>query len=123
MKRMMLCVVACLGLVACGEGEDDEGWGGDGSGVAGSLPGGGPGQALFASRCATCHGQNGGNLRGRTRIAGIVRRGTDGMPPFPDLSDADIAAIEDYLNGRGGAATGAVAGGAAAGGGVEEVDD
>ena len=132
MMRMICCVVACLGLAACGEGEDEgEGWNGGGGGTfVEPAPGSGGsasrGQALYASLCATCHGQRGGNLRGRSGIAGVVRRGTDGMPPFPNLSGGDISDIEDYLNGRGGSpATGSAApagSGASAGAGWEEDD-
>lgn len=101
MLRLIGCV-ACLCLAACGA-EDEESWSSGGGGAALSQPAAGTvasaGQALYAQNCAHCHGQNGGNVKGRRGITGVVRRGTDGMPAFPDMSSADISAIEAYLNG------------------------
>lgn len=98
-----LCALACLaglGLTACGEGE--EGFGDPGGGAFSPAAGGvsSAGQALYAQLCASCHGQGGGDVRGATGITGVVLNGTRGMPAFPNLSSAEIASIEAYLNGR-----------------------
>lgn len=115
MLRSIGVVLGLSLLVACGEGEGDDGWtqGGGAQGALGGSPsasGGGSGgggaldpaqvagQALFARNCAGCHGANGGNVRGRRGIAGVVRRGAGSMPPFPGLTDQNIADIEAYLN-------------------------
>ena len=76
------------------------------------TPGGGAGGAgatgvvLYDRSCAACHGVDargavGPNVRCRRGILGPVRSGKDGMPAFAaaQLSDADVAAIEDFLAG------------------------
>jgi mono/diheme cytochrome c family protein len=68
------------------------------------------GSDLWAGNCGTCHGsdagggQNGLGVRGPSvrcnrRIDEPVRKGADDMPPFPTMSDADVAAVQQYLLG------------------------
>jgi quinoprotein glucose dehydrogenase len=68
-----------------------------------------PGRLVFETNCASCHGPDlmgigvAPPLRGlRFRlsdadIAGRVRNGTNGMPAFPNLSEAEIKLLTDYL--------------------------
>ena len=69
-----------------------------------TLPGTPPdGQALFAARCAACHGPDGGNLSGtnlaRSTFISITLNGQGGMPAQSGLSEAEVGAIWDYLTG------------------------
>jgi len=69
-----------------------------------TLPGTPPdGRALYAARCAACHGQNGGNLNGTTRtrttFINITLNGQGNMPAQTGLSSADAGAIWDYVTG------------------------
>lgn len=66
----------------------------------------GTGVVLYDGKCAACHGVDargavGPNLRCRRGILAAVRSGKDGMPAFAaaQLSEADVAAIEDFLAG------------------------
>jgi len=79
-----------------------------GGGGGGSGSGGGTGADLYAANCASCHGADARGLDGRPSIrcnpaiAGAVRLGRSGavgvMPSFPQLSDADVAAIQTHLD-------------------------
>ena len=92
---------------------------GQGGGGGGSGGGDGSGVTLYAASCASCHGADARGLDGRPdihchkSIYDSVRNGRTGalgdMPPFPNLTDADIAAIQGYLETLcpAGAATGA----------------
>jgi mono/diheme cytochrome c family protein len=85
----------------------------EGGCVSGGGPTGGGGDAsgagLYAARCASCHGDDARGLPGRPNVrcnpgirdtVRLGRRGPLGdMPPFPDLSDAAIAGIQQYLDG------------------------
>jgi mono/diheme cytochrome c family protein len=65
------------------------------------------GAALFADLCASCHGADARGLDGRPdihchrNVSGAVREGRTGtagsMPPLPDLTDADLARLQEYL--------------------------
>lgn len=67
--------------------------------------------ALYAQRCATCHGMNGAMQMGgakrltesvatREEIIGQIRYGKGTMPPFGQiLSDTQIEALADYTLG------------------------
>jgi mono/diheme cytochrome c family protein len=78
-------------------------------GVCGGGGGGGgtPEERLYADNCASCHGADARGLDGRPDIRCAVHildpvrfgRGTgDGaMPPFDNLSDADVATIQRHL--------------------------
>ena len=61
------------------------------------------GQALYAARCAACHGQNGGNLNGtsltRTTFINITLNGQGSMPAQSGLASAEVGAIWDYVTG------------------------
>ncbi len=83
---------------------------GGGPGGGGNPGGGGTtGADLYGANCASCHGPDARGLQGRPdvrcnkRIHDPVRNGRRGtigeMPAFPDLADADIAAIQAYLDG------------------------
>ncbi len=73
-----------------------------------SSGGGGTGD-LYADNCASCHGADARGVQGRPdihcsrKIHDVVRDGrrgaTEDMPAFPNLSDPDIAKIQDFLNG------------------------
>jgi mono/diheme cytochrome c family protein len=74
--------------------------------LPGPTPGGGAasGVVLYDGNCASCHGVDarggiGPDIRCRQGIVGTVRNGKGGMPSLPAsvLSDADVAAIEDFL--------------------------
>jgi quinoprotein glucose dehydrogenase len=68
-----------------------------------------PGRLVYETNCAACHGANlmgigvAPPLRGLrfrlsdTDIARQVRTGTNGMTAFPNLSEADLKAVTDYL--------------------------
>lgn len=68
-----------------------------------------PGRLVYETACMRCHGADRmgigvapplRGLRSRladTEIARQVRTGTNGMPAFPDLSEADLRAVTDYL--------------------------
>jgi mono/diheme cytochrome c family protein len=69
-----------------------------------TLPGTPPnGQALYAARCAVCHGPDGGDLsataRGRSTFISITLNGQGGMPPQSGLSTEEAGAIWDYVTG------------------------
>ena len=78
---------------------------GGGGGGGGGGAGGGTGADLYTTNCASCHGPDARGLNGRpnirckTDIVEPVRtgRGTT-MPSFPNLTDADVAAIQAYLS-------------------------
>lgn len=62
------------------------------------------GEDLFLQYCAVCHGADGsgaatypGSIQGRTDILYIVQDGRGEMPGFPQLSAADVLAIEAFL--------------------------
>ena len=71
-----------------------------------------PGQKIFEASCAACHGFNrmgvgvSPPLRGLRhrltdeQITGQIRKGKNAMPAFPQLSDADMKALVDYLMAR-----------------------
>ena len=83
----------------------------------------GQGQQLYEDRCALCHRDAGtgnpptfpalsGNdrLGNPGRIVSTIRLGTGTMPPFPDLTAAEISAVATYIrnawaNGFGGMTT------------------
>ena len=83
----------------------------------------GQGQQLYQDHCALCHQDAGtgnpptfpalsGNdrLGNPGRIVSTIRRGTGTMPPFPDLTTAEIVAVATYIrnawaNGFGGVTT------------------
>lgn len=69
-----------------------------------TLPGTPPdGQALYAARCAACHGPSGGDLSGtnlgRSTFITITINGQGGMPAQSNLSDQEAGAIWDYVTG------------------------
>ena len=75
-----------------------------------TVPGTPPnGQALYAARCAACHGANGGNLNGTTRtrttFINITLNGQGNMPAQTGLSSAEAGAIWDYVTGAAPATT------------------
>ena len=65
------------------------------------------GAALFASHCAACHGDDARGREGRPdihchrSIAGAIRQGRSGaagtMPPFADLTDAEVEQLQQHL--------------------------
>ena len=68
------------------------------------------GQQLYQEHCAFCHGDSGagdpptfpalsGNdhLGDPVLIVGNIHQGTDNMPPFPDLTAAEISALTNYV--------------------------
>ncbi len=78
------------------------------------LPPGSPqaaGQQIFASRCASCHGTNGGGgefapsilervpLRSDDELVRLLHNGipSSGMPPFPDIVDKDRTNLISFL--------------------------
>ncbi len=82
-----------------------------------------PGPALYAKRCAICHGdQREGNLPGfpplvgierrmaDNKIAELVRTGKGRMPGFPGLQGSEMTALMQYLH-RPGSASQTQAGG------------
>ena len=70
-----------------------------------------PGRGLYTSRCAGCHGTNGGGgelgpsiltrvpARTDEELAAVVRHGlpASGMPAFANVSDADLADLVKFL--------------------------
>jgi alcohol dehydrogenase (cytochrome c) len=70
-----------------------------------------PGRQVFASRCAACHGTEGGGgelgpsivaripLRNDAELEAVIREGVPGagMPPFPNLSAAEAADLVTFL--------------------------
>jgi mono/diheme cytochrome c family protein len=80
------------------------GGGGPGGGGTGS---GGTGADLYSANCASCHGTDARGLPGypdihcNKNIQDAVRNGRVGalrtMPAFPNLTDSDIQALEQYL--------------------------
>ena len=68
-----------------------------------------PGRKVYESACAQCHGPNkmgigvAPPLRGlrfrlsEAQIMSQVRNGTNGMTAFPNISEADLKAVTDYL--------------------------
>jgi cytochrome c551 len=105
-----LLVVALFTIAACG-GEEN----GDGAepppattepGATSPAGDAADGEEVFASECASCHGEDGSggigpDLRGEDDVAGIeqqVRNGASGMPAFEGvLSDAQIQAVSQYV--------------------------
>jgi ubiquinol-cytochrome c reductase cytochrome c subunit len=88
-----------VGMVADGTCEASGGTGGPG--------GGGTGADLYTFNCASCHGADARGLQDRPdihchkSIHDVVRSGRGGptgMPAFPALDDADIAAIQAHLD-------------------------
>jgi len=83
------------------DGDDDHGT------TTTSTPPVATGSSVYTSYCAACHGADGtgtnlgpdiaGEKTGET--LGVVRSGDDGMPAFSAtmLSDADLAAVADYV--------------------------
>jgi glucose dehydrogenase len=81
--------------------------------LGGLMPvtkGGSPGQQLYTQQCAVCHGINRAGAPpafpslvdavqrlGSAKIADTVHRGTGRMPSFPNIDDAKLAALLDYL--------------------------
>ncbi len=73
------------------------------------------GKELYASKCASCHGDKGAGAFGPA-LAGnplldnaegfdkVTKEGRGSMPPFTDLSEQDLADIRGYLAQLGGAA-------------------
>jgi quinoprotein glucose dehydrogenase len=72
--------------------------------------GGNSGQQLYLTNCATCHSDNLSgappqipsllNLAGRkaaAAISAVVRQGAGRMPSFPNLKQAEVAAIAQYV--------------------------
>src|SRR5215471_2033508 len=71
------------------------------------------GEPLYKQNCATCHGENGRGSQGPNLVRSVVvlhdehdeeigpvikaGRTQGGMPPFPQLSPADIHSISQYL--------------------------
>ena len=90
----------------CSASPPDGGSGGGGGG-GGGTGSGGTGAALYTANCASCHGADARGLQGRPDIHcskdiyGAVRNGLTGtlgtMPSFPNLTDADIQALQQYL--------------------------
>ncbi|MBT8192661.1 MAG: c-type cytochrome [Acidimicrobiia bacterium] len=75
-----------------------------------TLPGTPPdGQALYAGRCADCHGPNGGDLNGtslgRSTFISITIDGQGGMPAQNGLTGEQVGAIWDYVTGAAPATT------------------
>ncbi len=69
-----------------------------------TVPGTAPdGQAIYASRCSSCHGPDGGNLKGttlaRTTFISIALNGRGSMPAQSGLSSAQVGAVWDYVTG------------------------
>lgn len=79
------------------------------------APTGLPGQAIFAARCAVCHGDRGQGISARVTIAGpclqaehdvdavmkVVRDGRGVMPSFGRiLRDQDIEDVSRYITGQ-----------------------
>ncbi|MCB9523181.1 MAG: c-type cytochrome [Myxococcales bacterium] len=74
-----------------------------GGGAAG--PSAAEGEALFARYCAVCHGADGqgagpypASIRDRVGIFAVVTGGIGEMPPFPQLTQADVLDIERFLS-------------------------
>ncbi len=77
-------------------------------GTGGGGGGTGTGAALYTQNCSACHGADARGVAGRPdihcnkAIHDTVRNGRTGsigvMPAFANLSDADIAAIQSFLN-------------------------
>jgi glucose dehydrogenase len=72
--------------------------------------GGSPGEQTYRQQCAICHGANRAGspptfpslvdvekLVGTEKVTDIIHDGTGRMPSFPNLDDAQIAALLDYL--------------------------
>lgn len=81
-------------------------------GITGDAAAGGK---IFTSTCAGCHGANaeggfGPKLAGAPivndaeQFASTVKNGRGGMPPYPQLSDQDLADLRAYLSSLGGSA-------------------
>jgi mono/diheme cytochrome c family protein len=68
--------------------------------ISGTPP---DGQALYASRCAACHGPDGGDLSAtpldRATFITITLNGQGGMPAIANLSADEAGAIWDYVTG------------------------
>lgn len=81
--------------------------------LGGLIPitaGASPGEAIYQQQCAICHGINRTGAPptfpslvdvvqrlGKAKIIDQIRHGTGRMPAFPNLDDAKIAALLDYL--------------------------
>ncbi|MCK6525397.1 cytochrome c [Myxococcota bacterium] len=111
-----------MGECACGLSDDDDlneddvdesvdegdhtGWTGE---VVGDAE---RGATIYASSCAACHGATGlGTASGPSLadevaeesdegLAETIRAGEDGMPPFPNLSEQDLADLIAWLRAR-----------------------
>lgn len=74
-------------------------------GATGAIGDASVGAALFAAKCATCHGELAKGtsrapwIRGASAgtIGEAIREGEDGMPVFPNLSANDVRAIAAFL--------------------------
>lgn len=70
------------------------------------------GATIYAASCAACHGASGlGTASGPSladevaeegdeELAETIREGEDGMPPFPNLSERDLADLIAWLRAR-----------------------
>jgi quinoprotein glucose dehydrogenase len=71
-----------------------------------------PGQIIFEKNCAACHGNDRKGLAVNPPLRGLqywltddavikqIRLGKNAMPPFPQLSDADVKSLVDFLMNR-----------------------
>ena len=100
-RRGAMLAALVLMIAACGDQDP-----GDGP----------PGEYQYQRACAACHGADGAGsewlalgsdavalvvihgLKGEIEVAGRTYRGY--MPPMTQVSDADVAAILNYINGR-----------------------
>jgi mono/diheme cytochrome c family protein len=97
MKRIFVAAVLLVAAAACAEEQP----------TGNTIPP--DGAALFSSTCASCHGIQGVGDTGvamtddlvtsltDVEIASIISNGQDTMPGFPTLSDAQVAAIVEYV--------------------------
>jgi mono/diheme cytochrome c family protein len=106
----VLAALVVITATACGSGGDTAGTG---------AAGGGDGAAVYAARCASCHGSDlGGTSKGPSHLSKVYepshhsdasfrRAITQGspqhhwnfgdMPPVPGMSEADITAVIAYV--------------------------
>jgi mono/diheme cytochrome c family protein len=99
----MACCALFLFMGSCGPAESASGYSGASEG--GQQP---DAEALYAQRCATCHGMNGGMRMGgaarlvessvsRDEVIAQIRYGRGAMPPFGEVLSAEqIEALADY---------------------------
>jgi mono/diheme cytochrome c family protein len=74
-------------------------------GATGAIADASVGAALFAAKCASCHGALAKGTSSGPWIRGVsagtiweaIHEGEDGMPTFPNFSSSDVRAIADYL--------------------------